>query len=198
VTCLRSYSKSELRISPRSQPQFCYSSPPCFSSPLPISCCHLLPVSIKVHLGVTPEGQDQAQGAAGGAGRGQRERCCPPAPYSLPSSLPVPAPTCCQGSPPPGGLSPLGSHILLWRPPTGSEASGAGLPPAGLPGEDGKSPQIIVALGILLPSPCWTHPRPEQLHWPLCLPLPSAILRYKISEYNPVPKFWISKFNKML
>lgn len=48
----------------------------------PPSFCYLLPIAVQVHLGITPEGQDQAQGAAVGAGRGQ-ESHCPPAPHIL-------------------------------------------------------------------------------------------------------------------
>lgn len=46
------------------------------------SCCHFLPIAVQVHLSITPEGQDQAQGAAVGTGRGQ-ESHCPSAPHSL-------------------------------------------------------------------------------------------------------------------
>lgn len=35
----------------------------------------LLPITVQVHLGITPEGQDQAQGAAVGADRRQESHC---------------------------------------------------------------------------------------------------------------------------
>lgn len=71
---------------------------------------------------------------------------CPP--------LPLPAPTCHQGSPPPAGLSHPGSHVLVWKRPTGSGAGGAVLPPAGPPGKTGrKKSRVTVAPGTLPPLP---------------------------------------------
>lgn len=127
MTCPRSYKK----VGPSSS-----SSVQCLPphSPLP-SCCHFLPIAVQIHLGITPEGQDQAQGATVGTGRGQ-ESHCPSAPTSQPWPNPsLPSPTCCQGSPPQEGWSPPHSDPLLWILPAGSEVLGVGLPPAELPGK---------------------------------------------------------------
>lgn len=131
---------------------------------------------------------------------GDRGKAIDPQPLtSLPPSLLLPAPTCCQGSRLPGGLSHPGSGVLLWKPPAGSGAGGAVLPPAGLPEEDGEGraqghsgPEAPAP-----PSPPHTHPGLEQTAaCSLCAhpPLP----RYQITGYNPVvPNYWILWSNKM-
>lgn len=73
-------------------------------------------------------------GCSCGSWQGTRE------PLSLSTSHPwpnpsLPAPTCCQGSPPQEGGSPPHSDTLLWILPAGSGVVGAWLPLAGLPGK---------------------------------------------------------------
>lgn len=130
---------------------------------------------------------------------GAEESRCPPARAPLPASLPLPAPTCCQESPPPEGWSHPGSDVLLWKLPGGSGAGEAGRPPAGLPGEDGKghAPGVTVAQRTLLPlPPLDTHPGLEQT----ChlLPLyPSLSSQMPDQCYHlAVPNFRISWSNK--
>lgn len=138
-------------------------------------------------------------GCSWGSWQGQRKAVVlrPRAP--LPASLPLPAPTCCQESPPPEGWSHPGSDVLLWKLPGGSGAGEAGRPPAGLPGEDGKghAPGVTVAQRTLLPlPPLDTHPGLEQT----ChlLPLyPSLSSQMPDQCYHlAVPNFRISWSNK--
>lgn len=136
------------------------------------SCCHFLPIAVQVHLGITPEGQDQAQGAAVGTdGTGESLSLSTLQPWPNPS---LPAPTFCRGSPPQEGWSPPHSDPGLWILPAGSEVVGVGLPPAGLPRKR-RRPESQGLLDLLLPFHMVTS---------CTLPAPvPPIPRQKISGY---------------
>lgn len=114
---------------------------PLFNACLPILLSPLLlPLLTHRHPG-TPgyhsRGARPGRGCSCGNWQGTRE------PLSLSTSQPwpkpsLPAPTCCQGSPPQEGWSPPHSDPLLWIRPAGIEVWGVGLSPAGLPGKTEK------------------------------------------------------------
>lgn len=131
---------------------------PLFNACLPILLSPLLLPPLTHHRPGTPgyhsRGARPGPGCSCGnwQGTGELLFLSTSQPWPNPS---LPAPTCCQGSPPQEGWPPH-SDPLLWILPAGSEVWGVGLPPAGLPG---KMEEALNHRGSWICSltSTWTH-----------------------------------------